>query len=89
MPIYELPGEPLQSVFPAHVEIIEFHGIEVLRIIGVEDQVWDTTKVLDELYPDDDKRTFGDAQHIGYCRGPDNARPIPMYELIVLRKAKS
>lgn len=85
---YELPGEPIDSLFPAHVETITFYGVEILRLIGTEDQVSDTTRILDDLYPDDDKCTFGDAQHVGYCRATPVGRPIPMYELIVLRKAR-
>jgi hypothetical protein len=83
---YELPGEPLTDVFPAHVETVVFHGVEVTRIVGTEEQVTGTTNMLDELYGHDERRTFGDAQHIGYCRVGPGTAPIPMYALIVLRK---
>lgn len=83
---YELPGEPLIDMFPAHVEIIRFQGVDVYRIIGDEGQITDTTKIIDDLYSDDAKRTFGDAMHIGYGRARGGRKPIPMYELIVLRK---
>ncbi len=88
MPKHHFPGEPLNSVFPAEVEVVEFHGVEVLRLYGTEAQVSETTKMLDELYPDDDKRTFCDAEVSGFVNlDSDGKRSLmPMYELIVLRK---
>ncbi len=82
---YELPGEQVADVFPAHVERMEFHGVEILRIIGVAEQITETTRMIDDLYPFEEKEPFGDAQHIGFARDAGQ-KPIAMYELLVLRK---
>ncbi len=84
MPTYELLGEPLAETLPAHVESMKKFGVELLRIIGTEEQVTDTTKILDAVQPKA-WHNFGDAQPVGFCQGADK-RPLAMYELIVLRK---
>lgn len=87
MPTYELPGESRERLFPARIETIEFHGVEIMRIIGTQDEVQETTAMIDNLLPGD-RRTFGDAQMHGYRVEEIEGRTIPLavYELIVLRK---
>ncbi len=89
MVTYDLSGEPLRQAFPAYVEITAFHGVQVFTIQGTKDEIEATTKTLDELYPDDDRRCLHDeARFAGYLPIEENGRKhaVPIYQLIVLRK---
>jgi hypothetical protein len=85
MPKYELLGESLAETVPAHVETLKIFGVEVLRITGTEEEITATTKILDEVYTA--MHAFGDAQLMGYVHlSPDGKRPVPLYQLTVIRK---
>lgn len=75
------PGEPLEKIFPAFVEIRQFWGARIYRIIGSEEDVKETTDMIQELHPNTEKETMGDAQWLR------NESPgIGVYQLLVVEK---
>lgn len=85
MPRYDVSGESREHLFPAEVRAEVFEGVEILWIRGTKEQIRETTAILDDLYPDDSKRTLGDAYFIE--AGISDFDHV--YELIVVRKEKN
>lgn len=84
MPTYEITGETPASLMPGRVEKVTFHGVEVLRVLGTEDEIRESTETLETLYPECEMRTLGAAQFLFYERR--GSYRVEIYELIVLRK---
>ncbi len=85
MPTYEFPGEPCANRYPAAIDMATVYGVEVLRIVGTESDIRETTRLFDERHPDGERTTLGDdAQFLYYARDGKNA--VEIYELIVIRK---
>lgn len=84
----ELKGEIVSGSFPAKVESTLFEGVEVLRIMGSEESIRNTTKILERMYPRAKMACFGEARFWDYQK-VDKAglvKLLPIYELIVMRR---
>lgn len=80
-------GESLSSALPAeYVMIKEIYGTEIFRLVGTEGQISESTKILEEIYPDSDKTVFCDAIWLGTSRLKEGGDYENMYELIVVRR---
>ncbi len=76
-----LKAEPLADIFPAHVEIAVIFDVRIYRIIGTEEDVKETTDLLEMMNPRLERQTFSeDAKIIGR-----NGKDL-FYELIVLER---
>ena len=59
MPDFTLPGEPLTVAFAAETRCQQFHDVAVFQFMGTEEQLKESTRQLEELYPDEEKATLG------------------------------